>query len=100
MATKQVGLRVGEKAFENLDYLAKVTGKSQAQVVADLVNDLTRAIAEGALRTNPELRNDPDFHEFRMHNSRGPIITTEEQRVWRAIQRHWTAVAEHGLDTE
>ena len=34
----------GQEAFTNLDYLAKLMGKTQAHVVADLVNDLPHTV--------------------------------------------------------
>ena len=37
------------------------------------------------------------FRRFAGIPSRGPIISTEEQRVWQAIRRHWTHLAEHGM---
>ena len=65
--------------------------------MADLVNDLTHTIWQAALCTNPARQDDPDFPECRMNRERSPIISTEEQRAWPAIRRHWTQLAEHGV---
>ena len=88
-ATKQICIRVGQQAFDNLDYLAKLTGKTQGNLVGDLINDLTEAIRQAAIRRDPALKDNP---EFRMNSPRGPVISTEEQQAWQAIRRMWNDI--------
>ncbi len=64
------------------DYLAELIGNTEGHVVADLVNGLTHSIGQAARGTNPALQDDPNFPEFRMSRERGPLVSTEEQRVW------------------
>ena len=87
-ATKQIGARVGQEAFENLGYLAKVSDKSQGVLVDELINDLTHTIQHAALRRNPALKDNPDL---RMNRPGDSIVSTEEPQAWQAIQKHLTS---------
>ena len=74
MPTKQMNLRIGEDTLDRLDYLAKLTGQSQAGVVQELVDGATHWILEWAnehgLGEGPEL----------LYRG-GTILSVEEQQA-------------------
>lgn len=74
MATKQTTLRLGPDTLERLQYLAKLTGQSQAEVVQELVDGVTHWIlewaAEHGLVAGPEL----------VYRG-GTILSVEEQQA-------------------
>lgn len=74
MPTKQMNLRIGEDTLDRLDYLAKLTGQSQAGVVQELVDGATHWIlewaAEHGLVAGPEL----------LYRG-GTILSVEEQQA-------------------
>ena len=82
------------KKYVHIDYLAKVTGKTQGVLIGDLINDLTHTIQHVALQRNPALKDDPDL---RMHRPNGFIISTEEQQAWQAIPRMLSKIADEGV---
>lgn len=74
VATKQTTMRLGQDTLDRLDYLAKLTGQSQAGVVQELVEGATYWILEWA--TEHGLAGGPEL----LYRG-GTILSVEEQQA-------------------
>ena len=82
MATKQVSMRLGAEVIDQLNYLCILSGKSQAQVVAELVGGVTVFVVEQAVKANPALESGAEWVL-----QGGTVISLEEQLVMRALRK-------------
>jgi len=74
VATKQTTMRLGQDTLDRLDYLAKLTGQSQAGVVQELVEGATHWILEWA--ADQGLVEEPEL----LYRG-GTILSVEEQQA-------------------
>jgi predicted DNA-binding protein len=82
MAKKLVALRLGQESLDELNYLALLTGQSQAAAAAEWIHLAAEAVKAQALADNPGMRDD---QEFLMNG--GSIISVEEQRAIQRVRR-------------